>query len=159
MWEINNAAQLISFARSLGLGAIICCLYDILRAFRGVIKFSTLSIFFQDIIFSVFSAFLTFTFLLSVTNGELRGYFFLGATLGFVVFRCSISIVVFRLLRYIIDKGKCVFLWFSKFFYTLFDTISKNTGDFFKKSLKLLKKLLKKQWYLLYTKGNRKFRS
>ncbi len=158
MWEISNTLQLLSFARALLLGVIICLAYDILRVYRKVYDFSRIGIFFQDVLFSVLSAFVVFLFLLGVTNGEMRGYVFLGLCMGFVFSRLSLSRIWFVLLKWIFSKIKTVFYLVSSGIYRTFDKIEAYVSTFFKKSLKTIKKLLKTQGKMLYTKGKRKDR-
>lgn len=155
MWEINNSLQLLSFGRALLLGVIICLVYDVLRVCRKIYAFSVLGIFFQDVIFSVLSAFAVFIFLLGVTNGEMRGYVFLGLSIGFLFSRLTLSRIWFLSLRLVLSKIKWIFSLVSGYIYKAFDKIVGKVATFFKKSLKTLKKLLKKQGEMLYTKGNR----
>lgn len=152
MWEINNSLQLLSFARSLGLGVILGLSYDILRSLRKVVNYSAVAIFFQDIIFSVLAAFITFTFLLSVTNGEMRGFVLLGMTVGFFIARFTISVLWFRLLKFVFSRLKLVLSLISKWFYSGFNYLEKNINKLLQKSSKTIKKLLKKKGSLLYTK-------
>lgn len=139
MWEINNSLQLLSFARALILGIIICLIYDILRACRKIYNYSTVSIFLQDIIFSVIMAFSVFLFLLSVTNGEMRGFVLIGLALGFIFSRLSVSRLWFRFLKWLLSIIKYAFSWVSKSFYRGFDFLRKNILFFYEKSVKTLK--------------------
>ena len=154
MWEINNSLQLLSFARALLLGIIICLGYDVLRVYRKVYDFSSLGIFFQDVIFSVLAAFVVFIFLLGVTNGEMRGYIFLGLLIGFVVSRLTLSRIWFLSLRFVLSKIKLIFSLVSGFIYKAFDKIEGYVTTFSKNCIKTIKKLLKTQGNMLYTKGN-----
>lgn len=158
MWEISNSLQLLSFARTLLLGVIICLIYDILRAYRKVYNFSHTEIFFQDVIFSIVTAFVVFLFLLGVTNGEMRGYVFFGLAIGFVISRLSLSRIWFFVLRLILSMIKSIFSLMSSFIYRTFDKIEACVSTFFKKSRKTIKKLLKTQGEMLYTKGKRNTR-
>ncbi len=147
---------MINFARSVVLGILFCLIYDIFRAFRKVIKYSPVSIFFQDLVYSLAIAFVTFTFLLSVTNGELRGFVFVGIGIGFIISRVSLSIVIVRFFKLVISIIYGLFSKVSKRFYTTFDRLIENICEFSKKSGKDLKKLLKNVCKLLYTKEDRK---
>ncbi len=133
--------------------------YDILRGFRKVFNYSAVTVFFQDVIFSVCMTLSVFLFLLSVTNGEMRGFVLIGLAFGFVISRFTLSVIWFKLLRWILSAFKNGIFWISKGFYKGFDFLSINIIDFFKKSGKHLKKVLKTQGNMLYTKGNRKNRS
>lgn len=156
MWEIDNLLQVINFARSLCLGIILCLIYDVIRAFRKLFEFSSINVFFQDVVFSLFSAFTIFTFLLSVTNGELRGFVFVSIAVGFIASRLTISRVWIWLLKLIIGIIKAGICAVSKAVYAGFDTAERNIAIFSKKSVKDLKKLLKNARKLLYTKRDRK---
>ena len=155
MWEINNSLQLLSLARAVALGVIFCLGYDILRAVRKAFSFSVAAVFFQDTFFSLLIAVVTFLFLLSVTNGELRAFVILGICIGFIVCRFTISLLFFNLLKFVILKGKFAFLFLSGIFYSGFDRIERNITIFFKNSVKTVKKLLKKGKGLLYTKKSK----
>lgn len=116
MWEIDNFSQLISFFRALLLGGIFCFLYDIIRALSNVCTFSKLVIFILDFLYFVLISPVIFCFLLSTTNGELRGFIFLGILLGFFVFKILVSrfllkvlIIVFKFIKKVLDAVKGFF--------------------------------------------------
>ena len=149
MWEISNIAQISTFFYSLCLGVMFCILYDFFRALRMAIKFSDIVIFFQDIVYFFVISVITFVFLLSLTNGEIRGFVIFGILIGFLVFYFTFSKMLLKFsgktLRYlvllfgkansILNVGFCkadVFL--SKIF--------KNIKNTFKKGLKKVKGLL-----------------
>lgn len=98
MWEISVAKQCVSFFVSLALGGIFCVFYDFLRASRRVFKFKNIAVFFSDIFFFTVCAFVTFCFLLSFTQGVVRGYFIFGITMGFLIIFFSVSKFVLKLL-------------------------------------------------------------
>lgn len=50
-----------------------------------------MSVFIGDMFFWIVSAFVTFIFLLSRTNGEIRGYVLISMLLGFVIWRITLS--------------------------------------------------------------------
>ncbi len=156
MWEISNSLQLINFGWSVVLGTLFCVIYDILRALRKVKKFSAVSVFFQDILFSLMVAFATFTYLLSVTNGELRGFIFVGIIFGFFLSRVSLSLVFVPFLRWIIGLICGIFAVVSNWIYATFDHLTEIMLKFCQKRAKDLKKLLKNACNLLYTKEDRK---
>lgn len=152
MWEINNSLQILSFFRSLVLGILLCVFYDIIKSFRLTFNFSTIAIFLQDIIYSVIAAFATFLFLLSVTNGEMRGYVIVGILAGFILSRVTLSRILCKFLKIIYGGIKRLFGAVSKGFYLSFDLLTEKMLKIFKKTLKSVKKLLKTSKDLLYTK-------
>lgn len=116
MWEININNQIITFGLSLCVGAVLCAIYDMLRAWRKVEFNSFMTVFITDIIFWVFSAFVTFIFLMARTNGEIRGYVILGALVGFMLFRISLS-------RFLLIVLNLLFRCFVKFKNIIFKKI------------------------------------
>lgn len=91
MWEIDVAEQTVSFFLSLALGGFFCLFYDLFRAARRVHTFTFLWVFVSDILFFAVCAVVTFCFLLSLTEGVIRGYFIFGILLGFSAVFFSIS--------------------------------------------------------------------
>ncbi len=91
MWGINIAEQTVSFFISLALGGFFCLFYDLFRAARRVHSFKAFWVFISDILFFTVCAVITFCFLLSLTEGIIRGYFIFGILLGFSAVFFSIS--------------------------------------------------------------------
>ena len=83
--------QLKIFLYSLGMGAILCMLYDIFKALRVMMNFGSKLIFLQDLIYSVFASILTFLYLLLMNNGRVRLYILLGEVLGFLTYYFTLS--------------------------------------------------------------------
>lgn len=143
MWEINSLSQFISFLYALALGGIFCLFYDIFRSFRHIFKFGDIAVVFQDIIYFIIISFVTFIFLLSVTNGEIRGYILFGIALGFLICALTISKLFFKILTAFLGVFSCFFRKVRLFAAKIF----KNIENTFKKGLKKVKGLL-------YTKNN-----
>ncbi len=91
MWEIDVTEQTVSFFISLALGGFFCLFYDMFRAARKVRFFSAFWVFVQDTFFFAVCAVVTFCFLLSLTQGLIRGYFIFGILLGFLIVFFSVS--------------------------------------------------------------------
>ena len=152
MWEINNSLQLLSFLRAVVLGVLLCVLYDFIKSARLTVNFSDIAIFLQDIIYSLVASFITFIFLLSVTNGEMRGYVILGILVGFILSRITLSRLLCKFIKLIFGGVKRIFGAVSKGFYTKFDLLTGKMNKICKKTLKTVKKLMKNLVCLLYTK-------
>lgn len=159
MWEISVNNQIITFLLSIVLGFLICALYDIFRSLRKIGLNSFAATFVEDILFWIVSAFITFLFLLSRTNGEPRGYVLLAALLGFLVFRSLFSgfliIVLTFLFRTILKTYRFIYVWFYRFWDKTAYLLSELLLKFIKigkRWAKMSKKLLKNRYKLLYTK-------
>lgn len=91
MWEIDLKQQLISLLCAVLLGIVLSMYSDIFRIIRKVKKHSKVSVFIEDLLFFMVSAFVTFMLLMARCNGEVRGYMILGEVLGFLLFRLTVS--------------------------------------------------------------------
>lgn len=157
MWEISNFNQTITFLLSLCVGGLFCALYDIIRAARKVCLNSFWAVQFTDILLWAVYAVVTFIFLISRTNGEIRGYVLVGESVGFSLFRVSLSRLLFPTFKFIfltaskISKRISGFL--NKFYIKFESLILKLCKSIFKIS-KSAKKLLKIVCRLLYTNEN-----
>ena len=157
MWEISAYNQTISFVLSLCLGALFCVLYDVVRAIRKVCLNSFWAVFFTDILIWLLYAFVTFIFLVARTNGEIRGYILVGELGGFILFRISISRLLFSAVCFVFIKAVAVKRMISgciRRFYIKIDDLGFKIWQGLSKFLKSVKKLLKNTFKLLYTNKN-----
>ena len=151
MWEIHIKDQLLNFFYAIILGGFVCGYYDILYFLRTTFKFNKILVFLTDILFWCSLAVITFTFLLVVSNGELRLYILVGILTGFLILRKIFSSLFRKVLKrnaIVISK---IFKTLSKWFYKIFDktetfvnNILKKCVKKVKKAPKIIKKLLKK---------------
>ncbi len=161
MWEISIHNQILTFLWSVILGLASCFLYDIIRAVRKVYKWQNSIVFVCDILLWIMFAFVTFLFLISRTNGEIRSYVLLGELLGFVILRISVSRFLFKFFVFIFLKFKQLCDYVKYRFYLIFAKFEKiimlllqKTAKFFVLVLKTAKKLLQYVCKLLYTNKN-----
>ena len=132
----------------------MCVFYDIIRAVAISRRSGRAAVFFGDIFFWVLSAFATFLFLLSRTNGELRGYVFVSIGAGFLFFKFTLSKIFMFVLVFLLTKYYKLLELIGRFFLKMFELLTallQRMGKLFQKSAKWIKKLLKKGWGLLYT--------
>lgn len=157
MWEINNYNQIITFLLSLCLGAVFCTIYDIIRAIRKVCINSFWAVTITDILIWILYAFGTFIFLISRTNGEIRGYVLIGEALGFILFRISFSKLFFPFFSFIfirISDISRIIMGCINSFYIKFEAFLLKLWQGVFKIFKSAKKLLKNALKLLYTNKN-----
>lgn len=161
MWEISVYNQILTFAWSLVLGALWCFTYDIICSMRRVYVWARWIVFISDVLLWVIYAFVTFIFLISRTNGEIRSYVLLGEILGFLVFRIVASRFVVMFFVFIFTKVKKICNQVKRVFYATFEKLEQivlkslqNTSNFLILSVKTAKKLLQYMYKLLYTKRN-----
>ena len=149
MWEISNTTQIVTFLYSVCLGGIFCVFYDFFRSLRTAVKFSDIVIFFQDIIYFFTISVITFIFLLSLTNGEIRGFVIIGILIGFLAFYLTFSKIMLKfsskILRYLVSLFKNVNSILNVAFCKadiFLSKIFKNIQNTYKKGLKKVKGLL-----------------
>lgn len=151
MWEINNNLQVLNFLRAVIFGLIIIFIYDIFRAFCVNFTLNEKVIFVMDLIFCLILLPFIFFFLISTTNGEIRGYIFFGIFVGIFIWRVTLSRlniilfrsifgIIFRFLNLINIKINDII----KKFFSFFCKKLKNIAFSMKKSINCLKKVLKK---------------
>lgn len=99
MWEISSYSQWMCFLYSVFLGCGICLFYDVLRIDRAIFKRSSLTVFFEDIFFWIIFAFCVYSFLIIFANGQIRLFILFGVFLGFILFRFTISKLIFLIVK------------------------------------------------------------
>ena len=154
MWEISLSDQLLTFLCGIFFGILLCVYYDIIRAALLSRRSGKVTIFFGDIFFWTTTAFATFLFLLSRTNGELRGYVFISMGIGFLFFKFTLSKILMLVLVFLFTQYYKLLRLIGCFFLKILELLSLlfvRMGNLFKKSLNCVKKLLKKSYKLLYT--------
>ncbi len=143
MWEISVNDQILTFAYSLVLGLLLCIFYDFLRAIRKTGSSSYFSVFAGDIIFWLVNSVITFIFLLSRTNGEIRGYVLISILLGFIVCRFTFSKLLFSVLVAVIGFVRRIFSSIIGAINTFTDNLASVITKFTDKFIKIIKKVLK----------------
>ena len=155
MWEINSSEQIITFLLSICFGVGYSFLYDIFKSVRMVHTGGKISIFFEDIVYSVIITFLTFCLCILRTNGQPRMFVLFGLAVGFVILHSVLSKPICRTLatvfRFLIKIKTIVFSVLR----VTFLKIGIKTAEIFKKFIKTLKKGLKGAKRLLYNLFNK----
>ena len=159
MWEISVNDQIFTFLLSILLGAMLCLLYDILRALRKAGWNSFVAVLAGDLLFWIVSAFAVYIFLLARTNGQVRGYVLFALVAGFALCRISLSRIFFKVLVFLLIPLFKFLEQMRVYVYVVcdrFDTYLTDFMAFFAKKLhnglKSVKKGLKNAGGLLYTK-------
>ncbi len=145
MWEINNTLQIIGLARSALFGLFFALFYDVFRALRKIYNYSAFSVFLQDISYFAVISPIVFLLTLSLTNGELRLYVFIGVILGFFLTRILISKIFVFLLVKLFGLMKRIITLFSKGVNIFLNKISKIFIGLSSKLSKFINLRLKKE--------------
>ena len=67
-------------------GFILGLLFDIFRIFRKSFKTNDLITYFQDVLFWILSGFIVLYSIFKFNNGEVRGYIFVGISIGAIIY-------------------------------------------------------------------------
>lgn len=90
------------FTVCLLLGAMLALIYDGFRIFRLLFRHSNWMIDVEDLVYWIFTAWMVFRTLFYYNQGILRGYAFLGMFLGALLYILTISILLLRMIKYVI---------------------------------------------------------
>ena len=88
--------QFAIFMFSCILGIILGIIYDCFRIVRMMINPRNIFIFFQDIVYFLLSALITFLFVLMFNDGESRFYILAGEGIGWIVYHITFGEWVYR---------------------------------------------------------------
>ena len=114
--EISVADQTMTFLGSILLGLAFGVFYEAFRLLRLIFKPGAVSIFFQDMIFFITCALRTYSFMLSRSSGEPRGFIVLGVVLGFAVYFLTVGVMVVKISKQLIDAVNKAAAWVYKIF-------------------------------------------
>ena len=104
-------SQITIFLFSMLLGAFLSLFFDGFRIMNAVLKVNLKRIFFEDVIYFVLSAIITFTYILVMNSGEIRVYIVLGEAIGWLIYRVTIGKFVYKLILTVV---KFLSKWLSK---------------------------------------------
>ena len=142
-------SQIIIFLFSMLLGAFLSLVFDGFRISNAVLKVNLKRIFFEDVIYFILSAIITFTYILVVNSGEIRVYIIFGEVLGWIIYRLTIGKFVYKIILTVV---KFLSKWFSKLKKYVISKIPKD------KIRKLIGKIKnKKPKFIKSSKPKRKF--
>lgn len=83
--------QMLFCLRFAGLGMMLGVLYDLLRAVRMRFRLKRWGTAVMDLLFCMLALLAFLLMMLQRTDGRLRGFLFLGLTLGFCLYRKAVS--------------------------------------------------------------------
>ncbi len=141
MGTITVLGQLTVFLISVIFGAAYCLLYDILRILRTTVIKSKISVFISDILYWVVITFISLSFSLLFSKGEIRGYWLLGILLGFIISRLTVSKFLIFISEYIILFLRLV----KRYIYRGFIFVMEKLNSFLMKIPNMFKKIFKRK--------------
>lgn len=103
MYKLLNE-QFIIFLYLILLGVFLGFIYDIFRISRVIINTKTIIIFFQDIIYFILCACITFGFILIFNNGEFRFYIIMSECIGWSVYYLTFGEFIYKITK-IVNKN------------------------------------------------------
>ena len=106
--EISVTEQGIVFLFSCVVGGLLGGFYDVFRIIRIAFKSKWLSVFFQDLIFCIFSAFSIILLVFHTNSGTVRWFSLLGCFICFILYHLTIGRIVIFMAEKIINFIKKV---------------------------------------------------
>ena len=101
--ELSMTEQGIVFLFSCIVGGLLGAFYDVFRIIRIAFNSKWLSVFFQDLIFCVFSAFSIILLVFYTNSGTIRWFALLGCFMCFVLYHLTIGRFIMFVSKKIID--------------------------------------------------------
>jgi len=91
---LSVSEQVIVFLTTAISGMVIALVYDLFRIFRKTVRTGSLVTFVQDILYWLIASVIMFVTIYYSNDGELRGFLFLGAFLGVIIYALLFSKVI-----------------------------------------------------------------
>ena len=107
---ISLSSQAKAFLLSVGFGALLGILYDIIGIIRLTFTKSVTALYVSDVLFVVLSAFASFLFTLAVTDGEARLFILLGEVTGFFIYYFTFGVIAVHYTEAAADRIKEFFI-------------------------------------------------
>ena len=139
----TNFEQVRELFLSCGMGFLLGGYYDVFRILRCVLRPGAVRVFWQDLLFFLTAALMTFLFAIAINDGVLRIYLFAGLVAGFFAYRYTVGRAVVRLITALIALLSCVRRWLSAALMIPIAGIDKRCRIMVKKIRKNLKKFKK----------------
>jgi len=138
--EISLSGQTLAFLEAILYGALLGAVYDVFKVSRLLFKNKVL-VFFEDVVFLLICTVVTFSFLLRVSDGQVRFFIIFGEIIGFILYYFSLSLLVNKIVKGIFKVIWAIF----GFLYKLF---LRPIGKIFFLFMEIICKIIKKPWIL-----------
>ena len=153
-YQVDAYAQFITALIAAGVGMELCLAYDLLRLVRYAYRPSVLGAFVQDIVWWLLATLATCLVLLVRCSGTVRVYALLSIAVGFITCRFTLSLLLMKLGKQIVDIIKGVIGWLNKTVFApiigLIGLVSSKFTKIIKKFIKTVKNLLKDSGLVVY---------
>ncbi len=157
------AQQTSCFLQAILLGMVLGAFYDAFRFLRVMIKSPSAVILIEDALYFAVAAFISFSFMLQLTDGEIRIFVLIGEALGAVLYINTVGEILFRIYKSVARVIKKVLtrvlglisIPLRKIFQFI-RKIIKKTKEKFKKRIKNKKTRLKRHRGMVYNNSERK---
>ncbi|MCL2057413.1 MAG: spore cortex biosynthesis protein YabQ [Oscillospiraceae bacterium] len=101
--ELYVADQTLAFLGAIAVGAALGLVYDVFRITRIAFPIPKAVIFFQDVLYFLICAAVTFLYLMSAIHGKIRIFLLAGELIGWVLYHFTIGQLVMRISAAIIE--------------------------------------------------------
>lgn len=156
MYIEGVSSQVRNFLFSLGFGFLVGIFYDVFRILRLVVSSGKTAVFIGDLLYVLLSAAATFLFLLTVNDGQVRGYILAGELIGFLVWYISFGAFAVRVTGKIVGVLKKAFRGIFRIilypFYKLYAVLRRFLAKISEKGQKKAKKIANKSKFHLKMK-------
>ena len=110
------------------LGAVITCVYDSFLILRRLIRHNMLLISLEDLVFWIACAVSVYYVLYEENNGILRWFAVVGACVGMIAYKKTLSPWIVCGVSGVLEKIFCVVLWIVRFIFKPFAFLLRKAG-------------------------------
>lgn len=125
--ELYTTFHPVVFLWSLLCGAVLYCIYEMLRLIRYIFRQKKTVVFFCDIFFMLFSALIIFYFSLGYNFGQPRIYMLFAICTSFLLLRFTIGKIFTGIFAFTSDKIRTCIIKIYRFFQKVISKLLKST--------------------------------
>ena len=153
-YQVDAYGQFTTAVISAAAGGFLCLLYDLLRLLRYAHRPTVFQTFVQDVLWWLAATLVAGGLLLTRCSGTLRSFALIGLLVGFLAVRFTLSLVLMKAGKKVIDliKGVTGWVW-NKIFSPILNkavAVFNKMAEFIKNFLKSVKNLLKDSTHVVY---------
>ncbi len=141
--EITIAGQTWVFLWAIALGAALGVCYDVFRILRVALPHSSAAVAVEDVLFATICTAATFFYQLGTDCGRIRMFVLIGELIGFVLYYCTVGVIVLRISSGVIHAIQRFLGWIWRILFAPMVRFAAKIGKIGRSGINFLRKHLK----------------